>query len=592
MLRSLYTGIAGLRNHQLKMDVTSHNIANVNTIGYKSQRITFKEGFSQMLKGATRPAGNASGTNPMQVGLGMAVGSIDNIMEQGAMQSTGQLTDLGIEGRAFFAFSNGNGGTFYGRNGALQLSAEGYLVSNTNGYHLLGLTADSDGEIPATAVPGSIKVPFGEKSPARATEEIQFQCNLDADSVGSGTYLYTAPFLKSGEAADLLVALNDGIGNSLGIKDNDVLRITYKDATGAEVISPNLNVRNDGLANSIYSLQDLADAIQNALPAGATVGIGAVGTPQAGQIIITNPGGAISNLVVNNITRPNSNSYVANTFLWSGAVNAGDTSVGSTLAAATSLNTLDEIFDARGKPLGLTAGDPIEINGMIGDIGLSAAAPLLYTPTLTMADLMAYIQLRLRLPDEVPNSSGLMSNSVEINQPGANGDSRAPVGSIIIRGQQGKAFAIEGLNINAKSSTNNTSVSIFNANSSVTEFQSAKNTGFCATSIEVFDESGAPHTVTMNFTHSGTPGKWLWEITMKGQEIITGGNRGVVTFSEDGSPAAWIFDDGSTSFKFNPNNGSAELSISLDVGKNKSWAGITQFRSATTTTAKAQDGYP
>jgi len=109
MLRSLYTGIAGLRNHQLKMDITSHNIANVNTTGYKAQRITFKEGFSQMLKGATRPAGNASGTNPMQVGLGMAVGSIDNIMEQGAMQSTGQLTDLGIEGRAFFAFSNGIG---------------------------------------------------------------------------------------------------------------------------------------------------------------------------------------------------------------------------------------------------------------------------------------------------------------------------------------------------------------------------------------------------------------------------------------------------------------------------------------------------
>ena len=656
MLRSLYSGISGLRNHQLKMDVTSHNIANVNTYGYKAQRITFKEGFSQMLKGATRPAGNASGTNPMQVGLGMAVGSIDSIMEQGALQSTGQLTDLAIEGRGFFAFSNGAGGMFYGRNGALQLSAEGYLVSPSTGYHLVGLTCDSQGNIPPMAVPGGIKIPFGEKSPAKATEEVQFQCNLDADSIGQGTWSHTSSFLTHGQGTDLLIGLFDGNGNSLNIKETDKIDISFKipGATPEEysfsyVVSSKNNPSTIPAGNNIWTLEHLRAAIQTSLNdastplSGATVSIQPNGQLRIGGV---NHAANLTNLVINNATRPTSNSFVASLFSWPGSVYedltplpppaSGPTHVsdssGTVLAAPKETTPLALVLNSKGRPLGLENGDPININAVIGTtaLGDSTTGRLIYwngvtgdpdnpwepttgilPPSLdytgggignygatTMKDLMDYIQIRLRLPEEVPNSSGATSAAVEINQAndGATlfgGDTRAPIGSIIIRGMPGKAFEITGLSITAENyDMDGTIPTFFSANMSTTDFQDARDTGFKSTSIEVFDETGTPHTMTMSFTHSGIPGKWLWEVTMRGAEIITGGDRGYVTFSADGSPAAWVFNDGSSDFRFNPNNGSAMVTIRLDVGRNRVFSGITQFKSETTTQAKGQDGYP
>ena len=84
MMRSLFAGVSGLRNHQVRMDVIGNNIANVNTVAFKSGRVTFKEGFAQLLQGASRPPGDQGGTNPIQVGLGMQVGSIDQLFSQGA----------------------------------------------------------------------------------------------------------------------------------------------------------------------------------------------------------------------------------------------------------------------------------------------------------------------------------------------------------------------------------------------------------------------------------------------------------------------------------------------------------------------------
>src|SRR5664279_3290149 len=127
MIRSLYDGVSGLRSEQVAMDVTANNIANVNTVGFKSGRVTFKESMAQLLQGPSRPAGAAGGTNPMQIGLGTAVGSIDTILTQGNLQSTGQITDLALEGNSYFAYSSGTG-TFYSRNGGLQFDSNGKVV--------------------------------------------------------------------------------------------------------------------------------------------------------------------------------------------------------------------------------------------------------------------------------------------------------------------------------------------------------------------------------------------------------------------------------------------------------------------------------
>jgi len=238
MLRSLYSGISGLRTHQVGLDVTANNIANVNTVAFKAGRATFKESMVQMLQGPSRPAGNQGGRNPMQIGLGVAIGSIDTMLRQGNFQTTGQITDLALEGRAYFAFSNGTG-TFYSRNGGLQLDSEGFLVSPTNGWRLQGKMSDRNGEINPNTMIGDIKIPWADKAPARATDLVGLACNLNADSNALGSVTHTNRFLASVSALldssgnvdlesvagrALLTDLFNSTGDSLGIKEGDVLK--------------------------------------------------------------------------------------------------------------------------------------------------------------------------------------------------------------------------------------------------------------------------------------------------------------------------------------------------------------------------------
>lgn len=122
MIRSLYSGISGMKNHQTRMDVTGNNIANVNTTGYKSGRVNFQDTLSQTVR-----SGGAS-TNPAQIGTGMTVGSVTNNFTQGPMQSTGRTLDLGIQGNGFFTLSDGTN-EYYTREGVFYLDNQGYLVN-------------------------------------------------------------------------------------------------------------------------------------------------------------------------------------------------------------------------------------------------------------------------------------------------------------------------------------------------------------------------------------------------------------------------------------------------------------------------------
>ncbi|WP_240375314.1 flagellar basal body rod protein FlgG [Bacillus piscicola] len=140
MLRSMYSGISGMRNFQQKLDVVGNNIANVNTYGFKKGRATFKDMVSQQIAGATGPTGDRGGVNPRQVGLGAQLGSIDTIHTQGSLQSTNRELDIGISGDGFFQVTDG-AMTFYTRAGNFYFDAEGTIV-NGDGLKLLGTNGD------------------------------------------------------------------------------------------------------------------------------------------------------------------------------------------------------------------------------------------------------------------------------------------------------------------------------------------------------------------------------------------------------------------------------------------------------------------
>ncbi len=141
MLRSLYSGVAGMKGSQIKLDVIGNNIANVNTVGFKSDRVMFQDILSQKVSGVTAPEeGTTGGVNPKQIGLGSSISSIDTIHTEGSFMTTNVTTDLAIEGDGFFAVApNGDSESIYlTRAGNFTRDAAGNLVTS-QGYLVLGV---------------------------------------------------------------------------------------------------------------------------------------------------------------------------------------------------------------------------------------------------------------------------------------------------------------------------------------------------------------------------------------------------------------------------------------------------------------------
>ncbi|MGL4394891.1 MAG: flagellar hook protein FlgE [Brevinema sp.] len=184
MLRSLYSGVSGLQNHQTRMDVIGNNVSNVNTTGFKKGRVTFQDIISQTMSGSAKPNEIRGGINAKQVGLGMSVASIENIMTQGSLQTTGKNTDVAITGEGFFVLKDGDN-TFHTRNGNFVLDAEGTLV-NSNGLKVQGWSSElfPTGEymIDTSAPVGDLKIEPGQKIEAKETTVVKFRSNLNANA--------------------------------------------------------------------------------------------------------------------------------------------------------------------------------------------------------------------------------------------------------------------------------------------------------------------------------------------------------------------------------------------------------------------------
>jgi flagellar hook protein FlgE len=191
MMRSLYAGVSGIRNFQTWLDVIGNNIANVNTIGYKSSRATFAEMLTQTLKSATSPNDGMGGVNPMQVGLGVKVASIDTQFNQGTLESTGNYTDLAIQGDGFFVVTDGTQ-SYFTRSGAFNIDADGFLTAQGGSLRVQGYMADQLGMIATNLAPSDIQIPFGMKVPAKATSEISMYCNLDSEATDSTATMMNA----------------------------------------------------------------------------------------------------------------------------------------------------------------------------------------------------------------------------------------------------------------------------------------------------------------------------------------------------------------------------------------------------------------
>ncbi len=211
MLRSLYSGISGLRSHQTMLDVTGNNIANVNTTAFKASATQFQDTLSQLSQGAGGPQAEVGGTNPAQVGLGVRVAGISTNFAQGSSQATGKATDIMISGDGFFVTQLG-GETLYSRAGAFDFDAQGRLVS-PNGAIVQGWNA-VDGVINQGGATGNITLPLQSIIPAKVTTGATMGGNLPSDAaVGTSLLRDVKVYDASGTARTLsLTFTNTGAG--------------------------------------------------------------------------------------------------------------------------------------------------------------------------------------------------------------------------------------------------------------------------------------------------------------------------------------------------------------------------------------------
>lgn len=214
MASSLFTALSGLQTHQDWLDVIGNNLANANTPGFKSERATFADNFSQTLRFASSPQGAVGGTNPLQVGGGVRLADVARNFSQGAMQATGRIFDLAIEGRGFFSLSGPNS-DLYTRVGTFGLDADSNLVDQRSGLYVNSpsgqrIQIDTQSLFPPSA---TTTVGFAGNLPATVTgplaETLTTQTALADGTSASLTGTQTGPFtVPAGETWTMDVIVN------------------------------------------------------------------------------------------------------------------------------------------------------------------------------------------------------------------------------------------------------------------------------------------------------------------------------------------------------------------------------------------------
>lgn len=216
MMRSLYSGVAGLKTHQTKMDVIGNNIANTNTVGFKSSSVNFSDTYYQTVSSATGPNTEmaTAGTNAKQIGLGSMVAAIQtNITEQGGPSTTNRALDIAINGEAFMVVRSGSE-TCFTKSGALNIDPSGNLYCTTNGATVQGWLTDKDGNIVKDTVK-DLKVMSTDNMyyPPEATKCATISGNVDPNdpkldyNTGSGQIITFSFFDNIGEAYTVTVRI-------------------------------------------------------------------------------------------------------------------------------------------------------------------------------------------------------------------------------------------------------------------------------------------------------------------------------------------------------------------------------------------------
>ena len=347
MLRSLFSGISGLRAHQTMLDVTGNNIANVNTAGFKSSQVQFQDTLSQVLTNAGAAQPGVGGTNPAQVGLGVKVAGITTNFQQGASLLTNRQTDMMISGDGFFVVEKG-GEQLYSRAGAFSFDALGQLVTPDGGM-VQGWAANGAGVIDLNSPLTALRLPVSTLMGAEATTGSAFAGNLPYDAAAGTTlnrqvdvfdgtgarHSMNLAFTRLATAGDW--SITGTIAGTSAILPAATINF---DVSGTRTSTPNVTFPADGTAGtqaitvdltkltSFAGLETVAAADQNGRAAG---GLQSFAINSDGTLLGSFSNGlkqAIGRVAIGNFGNP-SGLEKSGSSLYRPTVNSGDAQVGA-----------------------------------------------------------------------------------------------------------------------------------------------------------------------------------------------------------------------------------------------------------------------
>ncbi len=635
MMASLFAGVSGLKNHQMKLNVASDNIANINTIGYKLSRVTFQEALVQTLRGAARPTSTTGGTNPLQLGLGMSLATVDNQFQQGGLETTGMVTDLALQGSGFFILSDGNS-NYYTRAGAFGFDGNANMVQTATGYILQGKMAENDGTILASTPIGNISIPFGQQDPAQATSEITVGNNLDSDATSADATLVSAGTTNVLSVSGTAV---NGVGGKYDIT------ITGNNATNSvrsgthanqldDVEQPTCSV-NSGAGGFmqgdgtyyyyVTAVNDLGESlgtesiavdIDASVDESVDVSWTAVTGATGYKIYRTETSGDYSGDTDGYIAEVDGSTVTYNDVGVDAESGTDIPSINSTinLTGTETLGSNLGVMDADGFRIRVDGGTWITFSEISTDSTVNDLINAINSKVNGVTASIVNGQIQL----ERDYAGSGASYNIEVEDSGTGDISQQVFGDSSFTVNNGTASTLEATDIftpNGRSALDPAALTlVYDSDSGLvtgisdiggggitlvtgTEGLAAGNLIITtddtqhAASITVYDSQGGEHTVTITFTKSIQPNTWYWEASLSGNEIVSSGNTGQVIFNSDGSLASFTFDGGANSFRFNPNNGADVVDISFDAGSANSYDGLTGFATESTASLLSQDGY-
>ena len=544
MMRSLFSGVSGLKSHQTRMDTIGNNIANVNTTGFKSSRTTFADTLSQTLTGASAPGDTTGGTNPKQIGLGTGVASIDTIFTDGSVQSTGKNTDLCLSGNGLFVVKKGSE-TYYTRDGAFEFDANGNYVLPSSGLYVQGWTA-KDGTLTTSGAVGNITIPSGKSMASKATSTATYSNNLNASTTG-----YTI--------SSILVNYTDGTSETV----SNYSPTASSSGTIKLTMSTGETITLDDTAGYTFKTGDNIDG--KALYSSV---IKSVTANTTGTVDLTCSTGTAVNSITGGTAYPpkglTSGTYsVGGTYTLSGKITSvqanGTNSVDVTLADGTVVNVP--------KPESFTyaAGDTFTANLPITEIKAAAGAVV---TTENGAAAATTAELDVTSATQTYARSGTAAD-----------------GTITAIARTGStAYTFNGKTV----SSNTINTSTGSTMSGLLGSDYAANDTFypsVTTTVTAYDSEGSAHAIPVLFTKTADN---TWQTSLSG-----GGNTTTITEPDGTTTAVSLtssnlkFDtagkylSGTASLSLTPTNGAAAQTVSVNL------SGLTQYAGTSTINAAA-----